>query len=294
MTIRRRQFIAGSCVAVSLASIPRMAKAIAKQASTEGMRLGLVTYLWGKDMNLDELLKSCEESGLLGVELRTEHKHAVEPTLSAAERLEIKKRFADSPVKLVGYGSNCEYHSDNPAEVKKNIEQTKKYVQLMHDCGGTGVKVKPNGFPKGLTREKTIEQIGKALNEVAEFGEGYGQQIRVEVHGKDTSELPVIRDIFKIANHSNVAVCWNSNPEDLQGAGLEANFNMVKDRFGATVHVRELDDTSYPYAQLIKLFSNISYEGWILLEARTNPTNKIAAMKQQREIFEQYCKAAEA
>lgn len=254
--------------------------------------MGLVTYLWGKDMDLTELLNACEQSGLLGVELRTEHKHAVEPTLSATERTEIKKRFADSPVKLVGYGSNCEYHSDNPADVKKNIELTKKYIQLMHDCGGTGVKVKPNGFPKGLTREKTIEQIGKSLNEVAEFGEGYGQQIRVEVHGKDTSDLPVIRDIFKIATHSNVTVCWNSNPEDLKDAGLEANFDMVKDRFGATVHVRELDDKSYPYAELIKLFSKMNYEGWILLEARTNPADKVAAMKQQLEIFQSYCKAA--
>jgi hypothetical protein len=68
---------------------------------------------------------------------------------------------------------------------------------------------------------------------------------------------------------------------------------MVKDRFGTTVHVRELDDKSYPYAQLIKLFSNINYEGWILLEARTNPADKTAAMKQQREIFEQYCIAAQ-
>jgi sugar phosphate isomerase/epimerase len=216
----------------------------------------------------------------------------VEPTLNAAERTEIKKRFADSPVKLVGYGSNCEYHSDKPEEVKKNIELTKKYIQLMHDCGGTGVKVKPNGFSKGLTREQTIEQIGKSLNEVAAFGEGYGQQIRVEVHGKDTSELPVIRDIFKVATHANVAVCWNSNAADLAGAGLEANFNMVKDRFGATVHVHELDDQSYPYAQLFKLLSKMDYEGWILLEAGTNPVDKAAAMKQQREIFERYCQDA--
>ncbi len=40
------------------------------------MQFGLVTYLWGKDMDLPTLLKNCEASGLLGVELRTEHKHA--------------------------------------------------------------------------------------------------------------------------------------------------------------------------------------------------------------------------
>jgi Xylose isomerase-like TIM barrel len=288
MSLQRRQFLQQSIALASVAAIPCVARSAVR--SPAGMRMGLVTYLWGKDMNLDELLKACEFSGLLGVELRTEHKHAVEPSLSAAERSEIKKRFADSPVELVGYGSNCEYHSDNPAEVKKNIEQTKKYIQLMHDCGGTGVKVKPNGIPKGLTREKTIEQIGKALNEVAAYGEGYGQQIRVEVHGKTTSELPVMRDIFKIATHSNAAICWNSNGEDLIGDGLEANFNMVKDRFGATVHVRELDDKGYPYAKLIKLFSEINFEGWILLEARTDPADKAAAMKAQKEIFDRYCK----
>ncbi len=135
--------------------------------------------------------------GLRGVELRTEHKHGVEPKLTAVEREEVKQRFSASGVQLVGYGSNCEFHSNDPAVLKKNIEQCKEYIRLMHDCGGSGVKVKPNAFVKDVPREKTIEQIGKALNEVAEYGYNFGQQIRVEVHGKETSELPVIRDISR-------------------------------------------------------------------------------------------------
>jgi hypothetical protein len=51
----------------------------------------------------------------------------------------------------------------------------------MHDCGGSGIKVKPNAFAPGVPRVKTIEQIGNALNELAQYGEGYGQQIRLEV-----------------------------------------------------------------------------------------------------------------
>ncbi len=250
------------------------------------MRFGLVTYLWGKDMELPDLLKNCEASGLLGVELRTEHKHGVEPTLSKEARVEVRKRFADSPIELIGYGSNCEYHSDDPKKVKENIELTKRYIELMHDCGGSGVKVKPNGFPKGLSREKTIEQIGQSLNEVAAYGEKYGQKIRVEVHGAGTSELPVIRDIFAVATHPNVYICWNSNDEDLKGEGLEANFKMAADRFGDTVHVRELNIGDYPYAKLIQLFQSIHYQGWILLEARTDPQDKVAAMTEQRLVFE--------
>ena len=59
--------------------------------------------------------------------------------------------------------------------------------------------------------EKTIEQIGKALNELGSFGEGWGQQIRLEVHGQ-CAELPTIKAIMEIADHPNVAVCWNCNP----------------------------------------------------------------------------------
>lgn len=284
-SIDRRQLLQGSAAGLAALLLPdSLAKAAANLAPA--MRLGLVTYLWGKDMSLPELLSACEKSGLLGVELRTEHAHAVEPGLTEAERTEVRKRFADSPVELVGYGSNCEYHSEDPQQVKANIEQTKAYIELMHDCGGSGVKVKPNGFPKGVAREKTIEQIGKALNEVAAYGENYGQKIRVEVHGTGTSELPVIRDIFAVADHPNVYVCWNSNDQDLAGDGLEANFRMVQDRLGDTVHIRELNEGNYPYPELMKLFQQINYEGWILLEARTNPQDKVLAMQEQRGIFE--------
>ncbi|GAB5402422.1 MAG: hypothetical protein Aurels2KO_06530 [Aureliella sp.] len=281
--LNRRGMIAGTAATLAACSVAR--KALAGLPASK-MRFGLVTYLWGKDMSLKELLSACEESEVLGVELRTEHKHGVEPSLSPAERKEIRKRFADSPVELVGYGSNCEYHSPDKSKLKANIELTKKYIELMHDCGGTGVKVKPNTLPKELTREQAVEQIGESLNEVAAYGEGYGQKIRVEVHGRGTSDLPVMRDIFKVADHSNVYVCWNCNEQDLQGDGLEANFRMVRDRFGDTVHIREMNVGEYPYPDLMKLLVKSDYEGWILLEARTSPKDKVAAMVEQREIFE--------
>jgi len=284
----RRQFLKKTLIATAgIGYLPRLTNAAyAPNKSAKGMRFGLVTYLWGKDMDLPTLLDVCEKSGVLGVELRTQHAHGVEPELSKLQRAEVRKRFADSPVELVGYGSNAQYHENDPAKVKANIALTKEYLSLMHDCGGSGVKVKPNGFVNDVPREKTIEQIGLSLNEVAKFGEELGQEIRVEVHGRGTSELPVVRDIFKVATHPNAAVCWNSNDVDLDGAGLGENFDMVKDRFGSTVHIRELNVGNYPYPELMKKFNEMDYQGWILLEARTNPADKISALIEQREIFE--------
>ena len=84
----------------------------------------------------------------------------------------------------VGIGSNECYDNPDPDVLKKAIEATKAFVKLSHDVGGSGVKVKPNSFHKGVDHNTTIEQIGKSLNIVGAFAADYGQQIRLEVHGQ--------------------------------------------------------------------------------------------------------------
>jgi sugar phosphate isomerase/epimerase len=259
---------------------------MAPPAAKSKMKLGLVTYQWGKDWDVPTLIKNCAAANIYGVELRTEHAHGVGPSLSAEKRKEVKKMFADSPVKIVGMGTNEQYDFVDPEEVKNSIERTKAWIRLSTDVGGTGVKVKPNAFHKEVPREKTIEQIGKSLNEVAAYAADYGQKIRVEVHGYETQELPNMKAIMDVASHPNVYTCWNSNDEDLIGQGLEYNFNLVKDRQGDTVHVRELNVGQYPYQQLMDLFVKMNYTGWILLECRTEPADKVKAIIEQKAIFD--------
>ena len=135
----------------------------------ENMRYGLVTYQWGKDWDLPTLIENCTRSICLGVELRTTHAHGVETTLNKDQRREVSKRFADSPVVLVGIGSNERFDNPDPAVVTQAIERSKEFVVLSHDVGGSGVKVKPDRFYDDVPREKTIEQIGRALNELGSF-----------------------------------------------------------------------------------------------------------------------------
>jgi sugar phosphate isomerase/epimerase len=258
--------------------------------SASKMRFGLVTYLWGRDLDLPTLITTCEKAKVYGVELRVEHKHGVSPRLSAEERREVKKRFDDSPVTMLGMGSNECFDSPDPEKVKKAIKNTKAYVLLSRDVGGSGVKVKPNDLhiKQGIPRGKTVEQIGRSLNEVGRFAAAYGQQIRLEVHGS-CSPLPITKDIMDIADQPNVTVCWNCNGTDLKGKGLEYNFNLVKDRFGDTLHTRELDSPNYPYAKLMTLLKKMDYRGWVLLEARNRKITiaaRAAALAKQRRIWE--------
>ncbi len=254
-------------------------------AKKQEMKLGLVTYLWGKDWDLPTLIANCEKTGYLGVELRCDHKHGVETSLSASERADVKKRFADSPVQCIGYGSNFEFHNPDQAILRKNIDQTKEYIKLCKDIGATGIKVKPNGLPPEVPKEKTIAQIAASFNEIGRFARDYDQLVRVEVHGNLSQEIPNMRAVFEQVTEKNVKMCWNCNDQDLLPPGLEANFNSVKKWFGDTVHVRELNVGEYPYQQLMDLFTQINYHDWILLEARTEPADKVVAMIEQMKVF---------
>jgi len=287
--IHRRQFLGSTALtlgAMSVGSPEILRAAVDPQKPGGGMRLGLVTYLWGKDWDLPTLIENCAASGIGGVELRTTHAHGVEPSLSAEQRAEVKARFADSPVECVGPGSNERFDHPDPDKLKNAIQKTKDFIRLSHDIGGTGVKVKPDSWQKGVEKARTIEQIAKALRELGEFAVGFGQEIRVEVHGSIGKDFPALAAIMKACDHDAVRYCWNSNEADLAGAGLDKNFAMIKPWFGRTVHVREFNVGDYPYPDLMAKFVKDDYDGWILLECRTKPADRVAAMIEQRKLWE--------
>lgn len=254
------------------------------------MKLGLVTYMIGAEWDVDTLIKKCEELKYSGVELRTTHKHGVETSLSKKEREAVKKKFENSSVKLVGLGSAFEYHSPDKEELKKNIEGTKEYIILAKDVGAEGVKVRPNAFPEGVPKEKTIEQIGISLREVAEFGADYGIKIRLEVHGAETSHPPYIKQMVDIADHPNLYVCWNSNMTDIDETGsIENNFNLLKDKI-EICHINELCN-EYPWITLFKLLIDMNFDGFSLAEILSNPEPE-RFLKYYRSLFNAYVELA--
>lgn len=282
--LSRRDFIQNSLVAGIGTSLIDPLSVFSMPMKQE-MKLGLVTYQWGKDWDLRTLIANCEKTNFLAVELRTQHAHGVETTLNATQRAEVKKRFADSPVTCVGYGSNFEYHSPDHTKLRENIEQTKEYIKLCRDIGATGIKVKPNTLPAEVPREKTIAQIAASLNEVGKFAQDYGQMVRVEVHGPITAEIPNMKAIFDQVTEKNVKICWNSNDLDLAPPGFAANFDMLKEWIGDTVHVRQFNIDNYPYQALLNSLTAINFKGWLLLEAGNEVPDRVAGMKEQLTLF---------
>src|SRR5262249_20402874 len=213
-------------------------------------------------------LDVCKKTGLTACELRTTHKHGVEPTLSPDQRADVKKRFADSGIVFWGCGSVCEFHAPEAAKVRENIETCKKFVALTAELGGRGVKVRPNGLPKGVPVEKTLEQIGKSLIECGKFAAEHGLEIWVEVHGPGTSEPKHMKTIMEHCGLPNVGVTWNSNGTDIIKGSVAEAFALLKPWI-KSCHINDLYNDQngiYPYRELFRLLREIGYDRYTLCE----------------------------
>ena len=253
------------------------------------MKLGMVTYNMGKDMDLPALIELCTAAGLEGVELRTTHAHGVETTLNKEQRADVKRLVADSPIELAGLGSAFEYDSLDPEEVKANIEGSIEYAQLAADVGAPGIKVRPNHLhvDEGVSIEATAEQIGKAMRQVAVFADGIGVEVRLEVHGGGTSDPKVIRQIMDHADHPNALVCWNSNRTDMDAEhSIDWSFDLLKDKI-ALAHITDIGVYQYPWQDLFTKLKSIDYQGFCLAEIQHN-VDEARFMKYYRTIFDLY------
>ena len=266
----------GLAAGAALTGASLVPPAVAAESSSGGkpkFGLGLVTYNVAKDWDLDTILATCKKTGVAAVELRTTHKHGVEPTLSAADRKDVKKKFADSGVVFWGCGSTCEFHAADEKVVKEQIETCKEFVDLVADIGGKGVKVRPNGLRKDVPPEKTLEQIGKALVECGKAAEAKGVEIWMEVHGNPTQQPAHCKTIMEQCGHKSVGLTWNSNPADVKNGSVKESFEMLWPWI-KSCHINDLYKDGagvYPYRELFSLFRSKGYDRYTLIEVGKTP-----------------------
>lgn len=254
------------------------------------MKLGLVTYQLGKDWDVPTLIAKLTTLKYEGVELRTQHAHGVEDSLSREQRADVRRRFAGSAVEIVGLGSIFEYHSMDQSVVRENVEGTKRYCELAKDIGASGVKVRPNGHneDKGVPRARTLDQIGLALRECGAAAADNGVQIRVEMHGS-VADAKDMKRIADVAAHPNVWLCWNSNTRhDVDESGsVRSDFDLVKDRIGL-VHLHDLTDETYPWSELLALLKTSGYAGYCLAECAPPSSDPERVLQYFRSLYYAY------
>ena len=157
---------------------------------------------------------------------RTTHKHGVEPSLNEAEREAVAKRFADSGSSRSAWARLANFILPIRRVLKKNIEETKAFIRLCHDFGGSGVKVRPNGLPKEVPVEKTLAQIGRRSTKWPTMAKAMASRSGSKSTAAGTADMPDVKTIMDAAT-----TCEREDLLELQSRGparppgLKANFN---------------------------------------------------------------------
>ncbi len=292
----RRDFLQASLAAagsLALTGANDNSSAFAQKTSNPAIgggrfKLGTVTYNLAKDWDIPTIIKNCEMTGFEAVELRTTHKHGVEPALSKEQRIAVRKQFEGTKVRLLSLGTVCEFHSPDQSTVRNNVDDCKRFIELARDIGAIGVKVRPNGIPKEVPEAKTIAQIGTALRECGETAKNFGVEVWVEVHGRDSSKPARMAKMMEAANHSHVGICWNSNQEDVTNGSVRESFALLKPWL-LSVHINELWKPEYPWRELFSLLKTAGYNRYTLAEIPEN-TDSIRLMRYYRALWLELCR----
>ncbi len=289
----RRTFLAAASASVmALTARGEAQQSSPVLAKPEGIpfSLGTVTYNIAAEWDLDTILKILPKTGLTHVEFRTTHQHGVEPSLSKEQRAEIKNRCADAGVTIWGLGSVCEFHSPDPKVVAGHIETCKQFLELAHDIGAQGVKVRPNGLRKDIPEADSLIQIGQALIPCGEAAANLGCEVWVEVHGAETAQPSRMKAIMEACGHASVGVCWNSNRDDIVEGSIKPSFDMLAPWI-KSCHINALY-SDYPYRELFHSLNGIGYDRVTLIEIgeKLDPVNGELLLKYYRKLWQELCR----
>lgn len=281
----RRNFLMRSAALTAALAAPL---SFAQGTKKKGLRLGLTTYQIGSKWTIPELIEFLPRFGLFGVELRTDMKfaHGIELASGQAARSEAAKRFADSPVKLVGVACGERFDSPDADKLGKAVERTKELLRLCADLGAPGLRVFPNDFQKGVPEEKTLEQIAASLKRLAPVAASLGVELRLEAHGS-AGLLPHLATIAKAVDHPGLRLILNSDFRDTKGEGLAANLEKVAPLLAGTVHIHDLTAPNYTEAKFyetqLAFLKRIGWDGFCMLEIGDKPDNEARFKEIERQ-----------
>ena len=290
----RREFLAGAMgAALGAAALPLLGSSAFAAKKPAKMRFGMATYQLGGDWDIPTIIANLTKAKVHGVEVRVvmvpPYAHGVELTLNASQRAEVKKRFEDSPVKLISVATSVRFPWPEEQQ-KKEIASGIEYLKLSRDVGSTCIRVLPYKWLPGeeAPHEKSIQAVADAFNKLGAAASDLGQEVAFEAHGGVLGgPMGTIHAIMERVTQRSVGIRLNSEPANFKGPdGVEKEFQWLPKYLAHTMHLHDLKDPAYPYQQVITKMSKIGWNGWAFSEIGDKYPDRVQELINQREAWD--------
>lgn len=230
------------------------------------MKLSLDTYSICQSMPFDHLLDILVGSRFDGVEFRCEagQAHGVELETGPARRRELRHRIEQAGLSVSVLSTSQRFDSPDAGERASAVERSKRFVELADGLGATGIRVFGNDFPAGVPRDDVVRYVGESLRAIGEFAKGTNVNVLLEMHGQFYYWEYALGAV-QAADHPRVAINYNSDARDLVDGSLAFVLGKVGDQI-RHVHLHDLSEDAFPYAELLQHLRGRGYQGYLSLE----------------------------
>ncbi len=232
------------------------------------MKLGLHAWQMGRERDLDTMLGICVESGMACLEVMEEasFKSSIPLETPAAERAEIRRKFADAGVAIAALSIVCTYDSPDEAVVRANIEETRRYLELAKDVGAPRLRCLGDRLheDEGEAKEVTITRVAAALREVCEFADPLGVDCPIEMHGHFSPWENALAVVEQVA-HPRCYLVHNGQPANTPPDRWDEVWAKIRPHL-KHIHVHDLLSERFPYRKFLEALRDSGYDGFICME----------------------------
>ena len=183
------------------------------------------------DWTFDQIVAFAKQHDYKGIEVRGIMREMDLPKCKEFSSQNVKttmQKMKDNDLHFVDLGSSCTLHFPEGNERKKNIDEGKRFIDLAQQIDCPYIRVFPNNFIKGQTKEATLELISKGALELAEHANGSNVSVLIETHG-DLVHPDDIVTVMQAAKHKHTGIIWDvTNMWMITGEAPQAVYEKLK------------------------------------------------------------------
>lgn len=206
MVYSRKQFLQNSAILLAATMYS------STFASQKNKALLAFSTLGCPDWSFQQIIDFAGGNGYSGLEIRG-IKRQMDLTkcdeFSSPERIKATlSLMKEKGLKFVNLGASANMHFHEGSEKEKSITEAKAFIDLAQKINCPYVRVFPNKFPKGRTKDQTIQTVAENLLTLGKYAKERNVTVLLETHG-DFSGSDDILKVMKAASHPNIALVWD-------------------------------------------------------------------------------------
>jgi len=202
----RRHFLQSSFILASSAILPVNLRAAKKKALLSFSTLGC------PDWDFKQVMDFAAAHDYQGIELRGIKRQMDLPLCDEFKTSESRKTtlrmMKDKGLRFVDLGSSANMHFPEGAERTKNLDESKRFIDLANEIECPFIRVFPNDFAKGQEKNATMDLMAANLLTLAQYAAGGHVSVLIESHG-DLVHSDDLEKVLKAAEHKHAGMIWD-------------------------------------------------------------------------------------